>query len=72
MLVPIATNEAPAPSDILKVVRCGCKAGCKTSRCSCFKHGLKCTHVYSECHGVSWLNCQEIRLEYNDDDYIIV
>ena len=72
-LMPIAMNQSPAP-ELLKIVRCTCKTGCKNSRCSCFKHGLKCTNVCGECRGVSCLNCQEITLEVDDeedDDYII-
>ena len=38
--MPITMKQAPAPSDLLKVVRCGCKTGCKTSKCTCHTHGL--------------------------------
>ena len=67
-MVPIAMKQAPAPSNLLKVVRCGCKTGCKTSACTCLKHGLKCTPVCKECRGVSCVNCQVVLLESCEDD----
>ena len=44
--IPIATDLAPAPEDLLKIVRCKCKLEtqrpCTTQLCSCMKHGLPC------------------------------
>ena len=69
--MPITMKQAPAPSDLLKVVRCGCKTGCKTSKCTCHTHGLKCTQACRGCCGVSCLNCQEVNFELDDDDIIM-
>ena len=33
----------PAPDGILENVNCGCKTGCSSNRCSCFKENLTCT-----------------------------
>ena len=56
----VTATTAIASESLLKVVRCGCKTGCKTMTCSCRKHGLKCTDSCRECRGVSCLNCQDI------------
>ena len=47
-------KEAPALTNLLEVVRCGCKTGCKTMPCPCRKHGLKCTDSCREYRGVSY------------------
>lgn len=31
------------PKEIAKEFRCGCKTGCSTKICSCFKSNVKCT-----------------------------
>ena len=59
--VPITTDMAPAPEDILNVVRCRCKSSSKrqcgvSTSCSCRKHGLKCVSACGECHGMECLN----------------
>ena len=43
---------------LLKMFRCSCKGGCKNSRCTCVRHGLKCTMICRECNGVSCKNTQ--------------
>ena len=60
MLLPIAMEEAPAPDNLLKIVRCACKRY--------FKHGLKCTEICVECCGVSCLKVQEKILEHDDEE----
>lgn len=70
MMMPIPMRQAPAPPELLKIFRCDCKTGCKTFRCTCMKHGLKCTQVCGECRGVSCINSQEINLELDEDDVI--
>ena len=41
-----------APKALLKVVRCNCKMGCDTLRCSCRKAGLDCSTGCGECRGI--------------------
>ena len=65
-MMPVTMTDAPAPPNLLKVVRCGCKTGCKTMTCLCRKHGLKCTDPCRECRGVSCINCREVDLDLFD------
>ena len=51
-LLPIMTDLQPAPQKFLEVVRCGCRSGCSSTRCSCKKHGMPCSSACSECRGV--------------------
>ena len=59
-LRPILTDEAPAPDEILNVVRCNCSMGgknpCGGSRCSCVADGLKCVPACWNCRGSECLN----------------
>ena len=41
-----------AQKALLKVVRCSCKMGCDTLRCSCSKTGLDCSTGCGECRGI--------------------
>ena len=53
VLLPIMTDMDVAPENLLKVIRCNCKATsknqCGTNLCSCRKHGLKCVSTCGEC-----------------------
>lgn len=51
-LVPILTDNPPAPQHLLEVIRCSCKTGCYTMRRTCKKNGLDCSMACSECRGV--------------------
>ncbi|KAG1663714.1 ERO1-like protein beta [Nymphon striatum] len=42
-LIPFQCDLDVAPKMLLEVVRCNCKAGCETQRCSCRKAGLDCS-----------------------------
>ena len=48
-MMPIPTEKAPSPLELLRIFRCGCKTGCKNTRYICVKHGLKCTQGVSRC-----------------------
>jgi len=50
--VPILTDLPPAPQELLQVIRCTCKTGCSTLRCSCRRHDLKCSAACSDCKGI--------------------
>ena len=67
-MFPIAMVEAPASDNLLKIIRCASKRDCITTRCTCFKHGLKCTEICVECRGVSCLNAQEKILDHDDEE----
>ena len=55
VFVPIMTDVAAGPEDILKVIRCSCKGSCDR-RCSCRKAGLACHSSCKECHGITCSN----------------
>lgn len=38
------------PEDLLKTISCSCNGDCGTLRCSCKKHGIKCTSLCSNCY----------------------
>ena len=50
--IPVMSDLQPAPEKPLKVIRCTCKTGCSSLRCTCRKHGLRCLIVCSDCIGV--------------------
>ena len=58
-LVPIMRDLDPAPSHLLQLVRCKCKAENRrpsTSICSCRKHRLKCVLSCGACRAKSCEN----------------
>lgn len=65
-LLPIMCEKAPAPESILKMVKCACKGGCGSNRCSCRKNGLECSTACVNCKGVDCLNCKK---PINDEQY---
>ena len=48
-ILRIQTSLSPAPMKLMEIIRCNCKAGCSTGRCTCKKHGLQCSYAYREC-----------------------
>ena len=58
-LTPVRTSKAVAPENLLKVIRCSCKAKkkqCGTNVCTCRKHGIKCIAACGRYHGESCNN----------------
>ena len=49
VMYPVLTEIAAAPKGLLHVIRCNCKTDCRSSRCSCRRHGLVCTVGCGEC-----------------------
>ena len=44
--MPVWMEQDAAPTALLQAVHCkSCKTGCKSGRCACKKHGLKCTKL---------------------------
>ena len=58
----IMTDMEAAPRVLLEIIKCNCKQGCKSARCSCKKHGLECSPACGECKGVSCENAQQADL----------
>ena len=55
-LTPVRTSKAVAPENLLKVIRCSCKAKkkqCGANVCTCRKHGIKCIAACGRYHGES-------------------
>lgn len=38
-----------ASKNILQIISCSCETGCGNRKCSCRKHGLKCSHICTNC-----------------------
>lgn len=73
ILVPIKMTQKAAPSEILNMIFCSCKTGCKiNSNCSCRKAGLSCTNACGHCQTGNCTNCQNLRIsddsEEDDDE----
>jgi hypothetical protein len=68
-LQPITTAKAPAPPDVINMIRCNCKSSsknpCSTNRCSCKKNGIWCIAACGDCHGDS---CDNTKSYYHDED----
>ena len=56
LLVPVATDLLPAPEELLHIIRCNCQTQCSTMRCTCTKHGIKCSMVCGNCKGSACMN----------------
>ena len=48
---PTKSSVTCAPEDLLKLIRCKCKGGCRSAICSCKKHGLMCAVSCKNCRG---------------------
>ena len=44
-LVPIMTDDLPAPTGLIELSTCTCKTGCSSGRCTCKKNNLLCTEM---------------------------
>ena len=64
-MIPILTDKPPAPEELLKGIRCSCKTGCHSLRCTCRRNGLECSVACGECRGVC-LNIQGLPPEEDD------
>ena len=63
-----------APKALLKVVRCNCKMGCDTLRCSSRKASLECSTGCGECRGTCanmYENITEGK-DYEEDTYVVL
>lgn len=67
-LMPVYTSKDPAPSNLLKIIKCGCKTDCRKRTCTCHKYGLNRSLLCGECRGVSCLNCQDHKDIDDDND----
>ena len=60
--IPVATDIAAAPDDMLTIIRCKCKMEtkhpCSSQLCTCFKHGLTCVAACKNCNGCDCENAE--------------
>ena len=63
-----APNAEAAPKELLSVIRCCCKGDCSTQRCTCRKHGIKCSVVCKTCNGISCINGQSVDIGNDEGD----
>jgi hypothetical protein len=64
------TSNGPAPDGILYAVKCSCKKGCETNRCSCKNNGKVCTKLCNCEHNyenVATFGYIELDPSINDD-----
>ena len=59
-LIPIMTNNLPAPSALLEMSACACNSNCTSNRCKCRKNGFVFTDM---CKCTKCLNTDD----QNDD-----
>lgn len=67
-MLPVLTDIAPAPQELLEIIRCHCKSGCNTMRCSCRKNGMDCSTACGECRGVCSNLSASVTDSESDDD----
>ena len=65
--VPITTDLQPAPEEMLSVISCRCKTGCKSQLCTCCKHGLHCVATCKSCYGEQCDNREQSTTFQADD-----
>jgi hypothetical protein len=68
LMVPVMTDMEPAPKALLEIIRCNCKEGCATLRCTCRKHGIDCSAACGNCKGVGCANSPPLTVEEDNDD----
>jgi len=67
-LVPVTTDQAIAPDDIMNIIRCSCKTDCSSLQCSCRKNNLKCVSACGNCHGIDCTNVEPLCYNAESDD----
>ena len=68
ILLPVMTEQDPAPQNLLKVIHCQCTAACLTLRCSCKKYGLACSSACGSCQLSQCSNMHAYRVADDEDD----
>jgi len=76
--VPIGTDDAIAPDDMLTVILCSCntdssKGNCRSKACTCRKYGLHCMPACKNCYGELCTNAApqtvpDIAVDSDSDD----
>ena len=58
-LVPIMTDDLPAPTGLIELSTCTCKTGCSSGRCTCKKNNLLCTEICKSSDAFENSDCNE-------------
>ena len=73
-LVPVMTDQEPAPDELLMVIRCNSQAMSKNLRsgkeCSCRTNGLKSAAACGGCRGTEYQNCVTVELFEEEENNI--
>ena len=64
VIIPVHCLELPAPKAVLELIKCSCKTGCKSGKCSCSKNDLPCS-PQCKCY---WDDCENQVKEVIDVD----
>ena len=67
-LMPLLTDLSPAPSELLKIIRCNCQTDFSSTRCTCKKHNVKCSVACGNCRGSGCTNSEVPESDDDDDD----
>ena len=70
-LLPIKTDLPPAPEKLLVVIRCNCKSGYNSIRCSCKKHNIECSPLCGDCKGLTCMNSPAPELDDNVTENVV-
>ena len=63
-LVPVMTEKTVAPDNLLKMISCACKSGCRKN-CGCRKLTISCTSMCTACNGQL---CDNTAFDYAEDN----
>ena len=70
-LIPVTTQMAVAPDELLNILTCSCKAGgCQVS-CSCRQVGMQCSDICKHCKGRTCSNAVIIESDSDSDTDIV-
>ena len=69
-LVPIMTDDLPAPTGLIELSMCSCKTGCSSGRYTCKKNKLLCTEMCKCSDACKNSDCNEKEGIYEREDEI--
>ena len=64
--IPVMSDKDPAPKILLDMIRCSCKFGCSSNRCSCRKNNLECSAACISCKGIGCTNAGVVDEDFTD------
>ena len=69
-LVPVLTDDLPAPTGLIELSMCSCKTGCSPGRCMCKKNRLLCTEMCKCSDTFDNSDCNGKEGKYESEDEI--